>query len=43
LEFFEKLYFWGFSEIDKSLKTQENDDGTMENKFKTKSTEVLRH
>jgi hypothetical protein len=34
LEFFEKLYFRGFSEIDKRLKTRENEYGTMENKFK---------
>jgi hypothetical protein len=34
LEFFEKIYFRGFSKIDKRLKTQENNGGTMENKFK---------
>jgi hypothetical protein len=34
LEFFKKLYFRGFLEIDKRLKTQENEYGTMENKFK---------
>jgi hypothetical protein len=34
MEFFEKLYYRGFSEIDKRLKTQENKYGTIENKFK---------
>jgi hypothetical protein len=34
MEFFEKLYFQGFSKVDKRLKTWENEYGTMENKFK---------
>jgi hypothetical protein len=33
LEFFEKLYFRGFSKIDKRLKTHENEYGTIESKF----------
>jgi hypothetical protein len=34
LEFFEKIYFRGFSEIDKRLKTRENEYGTIESKSK---------
>jgi hypothetical protein len=34
LEFFKKLYFRGFSKIDKRLKTRETEYGTIESKSK---------